>query len=300
MWPVAEDLNHPDLLNMTQQEQHNLFLKELVKRNSTQIRKLLFVELLAKSIGNDFFGFISDEKSNIRINAVLKAVFDCISNLLLQTRAKAIIDVVTQNASEYIARTGNTGVGFNQLCSTMDYLLRNETFYTTKRDKYIKQNLLKPKNIYQYGVGKPTEDQRKILSQLFNDPLIKIYWAHEIWININFTTATKAEEAKTKYAVLELAKVPSKSEALQKIYEQTIQEGIPLIENFTSDQICVGVSTADPVLVIPKSTELFQFRTFLVAQMKAKISKNPDLINVFNTLQTFFRHKSDKTYTYQA
>lgn len=177
-WPVTSDFNPFDLQNITLQQEHTLFLKELVRKNSTQIHKLLFLELLANSIGSNFFSFVRDKKSIIRNNAIVKSVFDCIPNLLLQSKVKDILDITLKNASDYIAEKGNIEEGFVHLCSSIDYKMQNETFYSTKKEEYLKQNLL-PNKTYQYGVGKPTEDQRNVMKELLNDPKLKKFWAHK-------------------------------------------------------------------------------------------------------------------------
>lgn len=242
----------------------------------------MYLELLAKSIGHDFFDFTKDATDNVRNNAIVKAVFECISNLKLQTRVLDIISTAIKNNLEFVRKTGDISTGFSQVCSNMDDMFKGENFYTTKRDKYMKQKLTSPKTTRQYGIGKPAEDQIKIVGEFLNDPALRKYWAHSIWVTNNSVSLTKSDEEKTKSSILELAKVPSKSEAVQKLYEQAIEEIVPLIQDITYNHILQNLNAPGVQIMSYDEADLYLYKSFLLKLMVSKINKYPDLVIIFN------------------
>lgn len=285
IWPVTSDFNPLDLANMTLQQSHDSFLNELIRKNFLLKGTFILWEILAKSIGNDFFGFIKDEKVNIRCNSIIKAVFDCISSLKLQEKVMKTISMARKVQSELKGEDkSDISQEFIRTCTNLDNLMENEPLYKSKRDMYMKQNLSAPKKTYQYSIGNPSEDQRKIIADLLNDPLLKKFWAHVQWMGID-SNFRYFEERKTKYAILALAKVPNKLTAVQRIYEQSVDELISFVKDFSSDNIFQAVDS-------PPNSDYFgrvelpsyDFPNLLIKQIVSKINRNADLVKIFKAL----------------
>lgn len=273
------------------EQQHELFVKELPKnKNQTFLQNIILLELLAKNADSDFFSLETDEKLNDRNNAIVKAAFDCCSNLQIQLYTRNMIGLATFYAAQYVAKNDDIRDGFNQLCVTIDNTFENETIYTTKRDEYMKQNSSAPKKIYQYSIGKPTDDQRKIAAELVNEPLVKKIWLNFLWMRVNGTVNPLNELQRTKYTILELAKVPSKTEAVQQIYEQSVNETIPFFKDFTHDKIF----HPDSFLVRLEVSDIFTYVSLLMKQIVFNIKKSPDdLVTAFEAIVEQSRPKKE-------
>lgn len=283
-WPTTSDLGASELQNLTLQQEHEIFLKKLILKNWHWTSVFLYLELMAKSIGNDFFGLIKDEKSNVRNNAIIRAAAECVSVLKLQNRAVEAITSSIKDGAEHAVSTGDIIQGFIKVCSRIDEKLYFEILYNKKRDEYMKQNMSIPKRTYQYSFEKPTDDQRKIIAELYNDNQVKKFLLHTLWISIKSPKTHKSEEAKTKFSILELIKVPSKSEAVQRIYEQSIEETAPLIRNFTYNEILRKVNS-DPIVVAEYgAAETFDYEVLMTKLMVSKINNRPDLVAVFKAI----------------
>lgn len=282
-WPIRSDFGPLELQNLTLQQEHEIFLKKLVSDHPDMITLYLYLELQAKCIGNDFFGLIKDEKSNIRTNAIARAAIECISKLRLQNHTFAAISVGMKNGTEYVAKTGDIVQGFIELCSGIDNELKNETFYTTRRDEYLKQNSSIPKKTYEYSFGTSTDDQRKIIAELFNENETKRILLHTIWRSARLVKAS--EKAQTRFAILELSKVPSKSEAVQKIYEESIAETVPFLSNFTYNEVLRIVAESPTVVVADINVgDAIYYAGNITNLVVSKIKEHPDLLPVFKAI----------------
>lgn len=264
---------------MTLEQQHELFLKELAKKSSQVIRKFLFLESLAKSVGHDFFGFVKDEKVNIRNNAILRAAYDCMSNLQLQSQTN-IIFFATKEASETAKTMGDIGQAFTQMCLKINDVLKDEFFYSTKRDNYLKQNLSSPRNTYEYSFGKRGEVHRQIIASLLNKPQLKKIFVLSFWINID-SSQRKSKEERTKYAITEMARVPAKSEAVHRIFDQSVNETVTFIDDFLPDEIFPILNSDNLQLFNLRARDWFHYRSFLNNRISSIMFYYPDLATIF-------------------
>lgn len=268
------------LLNMTLEEQHQLFLQELAKKHTKLVEKLLYLELLTKSTGNDFFGFVKDEQKNVRNNAICRAVVECVSNLQLQTSIRDIIAHFPKIESENVKKTGDIAEGFNRVCLGIDKILTDIDVYTLRRDKYLKENVALPKKTYQYSIGDPASDQRKLIGELYSDPKIIKYFLHNFWMGTDLPEPTP-EETRTKFIIYELAKVRSQEEIIQKIYEQSVDEISPLVKGFRSDSIFQFINTPQIETLTIEVKDLFKIRSLITKQIMSNVNKHPDLVTIF-------------------
>lgn len=281
IWPVTSDFDRVMLLNLTLEQEHELFLQELAKKQTKLVEKLLYLELLAKSTGNDFFGFVTDEQTNVQNNAICRAVVESISYLRLQTRIREIIENTTMTESEDITKTGDIVVGFNRVCSEINKTLADEDVFTSRRDEYLKQNVALPKKTYQYSVGKPADNQRKIVGQLFSDPQMIKYFLHFFWSSTNIPESSP-EETRVKVLLSKLAKVRSQADIIQRIYEKSVDEVVPSIEGFSTNAIFKFINTPQLEALVIDVKDQFTIRSLITERIVLNLLEDPILVAIFN------------------
>lgn len=281
IWPVTSDFDRVMLLNLTLEQEHELFLQELAKKQTKLVEKLLYLELLAKSTGNDFFGFVTDEQTNVQNNAICRAVVESISNLRLQTRIREIIENTTMTESEDITKTGDIVEGFNRVCSEINKTLADEDVFTSRRDEYLKQNVALPKKTYQYSVGKPADNQRKIVGQLFSDPQMIKYFLHFFWSSTNIPESSP-EETRVKVLLSKLAKVRSQADIIQRIYEKSVDEVVPSIEGFSTNAIFKFINTPQLEALVIDVKDQFTIRSLITERIVLNLLEDPILVAIFN------------------
>lgn len=226
-WVTANDFNPNELAKLKPQEEHHLLLKSLSKKDSHILTGAFFLELVAKSFGNEFFGFVDDENANRENTAIVRAAFKCFTKLQLQDRVINVLQLAADNAVAYLNETGDLSKAFSRVCSKIDEELKNETIYVTIKNKYKKNNLGLPKKKYQYGIAKSANELRKAFAELANDPQMKKISAHLTWVGF----FSEPADVVTKKSITELARVPGKLEVVQKIYDQSISELVPQVED---------------------------------------------------------------------
>lgn len=232
-WVTASDFNPSEIAILKPQEEHQLLLKSLSKKDSHILTGAFFLELVAKSFGNEFFGLVADKNTNRENTAIIKAAFKCLTKLQLQERVANVLELATDDGVGYLNETGDLSKAFSRVCSKIDEELVSETIYTTIKHEYKRSNSWLPKKTYLYGIAKSENDLRKIFAELVNDPQMKKISAHLTWLGF----FSHPVDVVTKTSVSELARVPGKLEAVQKIYEKSIGELIPQIEDVPLDRI---------------------------------------------------------------
>ncbi|CAK9188014.1 unnamed protein product, partial [Ilex paraguariensis] len=232
-WVTASDFNPSVIASLKPQEEHQLLLKSLSKKDSHFLTGVFFLELVAKSFGNEFFGLVADKTANRENTAIAKAAFKCLAKLQLQERVANVLELATNDGVAYLNGTGDLSKAFSRVCSKIDEELVSETVYTRIKTEYKKSKSWLPKKTYLYGIAKSEDDLREIFAQLVNDPQMKKISAHLTWLGF----FSHPDDVAVKKSVSELARVPGKLEVVQKIYEKSISEMIPQIEDVPLDKI---------------------------------------------------------------
>lgn len=232
LWVTVEDFSRSELANLTSQQEHALMLKKLAKNEEGILTCSFYYEILSINIGNNFFGFIQDKNAAQECNAIIKASLDCFKNLLIQDRVETLLFKVSQNGAGYVPISGGFALAFPLICSDIDFYLKNETLYTTLRDRYKREKYLPPTKTYHYGIAKSGEDEIKAMEELLNESKMKPLMAHLAWVWITYSDNPRLKDIRN--IVTKLAKVPDLSKKVQKIYEKSIDEMIPLLKHVES------------------------------------------------------------------
>lgn len=226
-WVTIEDFNPSELVNLTPQKEHELMLQKLTKKEDRFLVSAFNYEILANSIGNSFFQ-LQDTNTIRENNAIIRAMFEMAKNLLIQYRVWRLLYNVSFNGAKYVHTFNSFSLAFSLVCGDIDHSLKNETLYTTLRDEYKKQSYSPPNKIYHYGIAKSLKDEIGAVEELLNEPKMKHIAAHMAWVWIMDSQNYTIKDIKN--SIMSLAKVPDKFEEVQKIYERSIDEVIPLIK----------------------------------------------------------------------
>ncbi|KAK7580588.1 hypothetical protein V9T40_001217 [Parthenolecanium corni] len=278
-WVLASDFSSTELANLSPEQEHELHLKSLSKKDPITIAMAFSIELIAKSIGSKVFGFSDDENRNQENDAIAKATFDSLAKLHLQDRVPKVTERSVKKAASSVNQTGNTiSSAFSLACSMIDSDLKSESIYTTLRDKYKKQSLTSPKKTYLYGIPKSIEDLKKAFSELSNDPLLKK-------LSVHFTNSFTfgAEDAVISKSILELANEPGKLDSVEKIYDETVAEVVPLIKDFKLEE--VDLNNFPINIINPK------LKPIITEKLQGRIEKNPELSSLFESIRKRIHEK---------
>lgn len=227
-WMTVEQFSPSELANLTRQQEHELMLRAMANKGGTLLASAFYFELLSKSIGHNFYGLPQERHATRENNAVIKASLESIKRLFLQDRIESIITQACLNAVRYVRTFGSYPLAFSSMCSDLDFFLKNETSYTVLRDKYKNESLPPPSKIYHYGLAKSLEDENKMVDDLLNEPNMKLLLAHHAWVWINHSYNATLKNLKN--SIITLANIPDKLEQVQQIYEQTVEEVVPLMK----------------------------------------------------------------------
>lgn len=183
-FPIASHFKPSELANLTSHEEYQLQLKTLLHKDMSITVRILLLELLAKNTGNEFYGFVDDEKANRDCTAIVNAVFACMGKLPVQFHANSAYQIAFYAwIMQYIGQArGHFGKAVYLLSSGMDVALRNETIYTTLREEYNKSESGQPKKLLMYGIPKSENELRIAIAELLNYPQSKKYIANMICI----------------------------------------------------------------------------------------------------------------------
>lgn len=272
-WVTSSDFEPSQLTNLKPQEEHQLLLQALAKKDSNILTGAFFLELVAKGLGNEFFGLVPDKKANRQNSAIVKAAFECFSKLQLQDRVANLLELAAVKGVSHINESGDVSEAFSRVCSEIDHQLKNESTYTSLRNGFKRSSSWQPKKVYQYGVPKSQDDLRRIFAELVNDPRMKRFSAHLTWQGF----FSHPDDLAIKTAILELARVPGELEAVQKIYDEAILEITLLIEDVPLDRVDTSGT--------PVQMNLSHLVPVLSQKLLEKIDSSADLKRLFGPIR---------------
>lgn len=269
-WVLASDLDPSELTNLTSVQEHELHLKKLSQKDPVTLTIVFALELIAKGVGSDLFGFAADDTKQ-QNGAIAKATFEAFTKIHLQSR---ILDLLTEAARSGASSVNDTGLSaaFTKFCMKMDQELANETIYTSLRDKYAAESESPKRRTYLYGVPKSEEELRKSFAELSNDPLLK-----KLSVHITYSMFNKPEELIVSKSILELAMVAGNLETVQKIYEQTVDEAFPLVNDTKPEDVDINN--------IPLTINHRYLKPVLSEKLQSKINENADLKSAFEPIK---------------
>ncbi|KAK7604696.1 hypothetical protein V9T40_005882 [Parthenolecanium corni] len=223
------------------------------------------MDFYARCAGTEFCGLVEDENANRENMAIADAFYWCYKKL--QFDDNSFVESITGNDSnptENVKKTGNWSKALTRFYSEVHNTLKNEPCYTTRRDEYKKLFPGQPKKTYLYNIPKTEDDLKKSLTEFANDPQIKEVQAHlQIYWNQQLRPSA--------LALKKLATMPGKLEEYQKIYDDSIHESIPLIENVLPDSVVFNESFG---------RKFGNFSKTLVQKRNEKVMANADLYSL--------------------
>lgn len=271
-WVLASDFNQTELIGLSPEQEHELHLKSLSEKDQVTLAIALSLELIAKSVGSDAFGFPADENTNRENTAIAKATFDSFTKLHLQDRVFKLMRMAVKSGAASMKETGSTiSSAFSLVCSKIDEDLRNESTFTNSRDEFKKESQTTLKKPYLYGIAKSEEDLRKAFAEQSNDPLMK-----KLSVHFTYAFFVRAEDVVTSKSILELANVPGKLESVEKIYEQSVAEVVPLVNDTLPAEVDLNN--------VPLNINIRELKPILTEKLKSKIKENSELIGDFEPI----------------
>lgn len=273
-WVFVSDFEPSELANLTSQEEHRLMLKSLLKKKSSiDLSRIIYWEVLAKCAGIEFFGMLVDEKFDRENTAIIRATFEYMTKLQYHDRAskalensfmKNFMGDLFDNDIFYMDET-QLAKTFTRICSGIDERLKNENFYTKLRDEYKKNDYSQPKKTYLYGIPKSEDALREELAEFANDRQLKNISAHVIFL---YQSEKSENKWPAKKILRSLARVPGKSEAVQKIYDESIRRLSSKMTKITPKQVDVDK-------VFERDNK--KLAKILYKSLKEKVEANADL-----------------------
>lgn len=271
-WVLASDFNSTELASLSLEQEHELHLKSLSQKDPVTLAFAFCLELVAKSIGSDVFGFPADENTNRNNNAIAKATFDSFTKLHLQDRILKLMRMAVKIGAASMNETGSTiSSAFSLACSKIDDSLKNESIYTNLRDEFMKEGPTPPNKTYLYGIAKSEEDLRKAFAELSNDPLMK-----KLCVHFAYSFFVGEKDVVTSKSILELANVPGKLESVEKIYEQTVAEVVPLVKDVKPEELELNN--------VPLNINIRELQPILTEKLLSKIKENSELNGDFEPI----------------
>lgn len=232
-WVTADDFSPSELANLTLQQEHELMLQKLATKKELIVARMIYREVLSVGFGYYFIGLSQNENTAQENNSIIRAMFECLTSLLIQDRVEELLLKIPLNGAQYARTYGNVSLAFSLICSDIDMVLKNETLYTTLRDKYRNESYSQPKHYYLNRIPKSSKEVITANEKLFLEPKMKQVVAHRSWISMKFSTNSKLTDIHN--SIRKLAREQVKSEQVQKYYEQWIEEIIPMMRNTSMD-----------------------------------------------------------------